>query len=171
MPPVRFKKDAKTPYNRAAGSGSPSHYTDAQYKALEDVKQRTPRLKLGAARPEFANKVMLADGSISDDLDAVRAATQAGDAADVERLRAFNKQHATAVLEGKLSRQLEAERKELLRWANHSQVDELEAMVAEKRFLFIVDVDLIPRIYFQCAVPGNPDVELAEEETPASTEA
>jgi hypothetical protein len=122
MPPVRYAPGTKS-------QRSPSEYTDAQYAALEGVKQTVPRLKLGAARPEFANKVMLADGSISEDLEAVRVAAAKQDPREA------------------------------------GNIQELDAHIAQNRFLFIVDVDLVPRIYFQCATPGNPDVELAAEST------
>ena len=119
MPPVRFAPGTKSP-------ATPSDYTDAQWAALTGVKQTTPKLKYGAARPEFVNRVMLPDGSISDDLAPVRAAAATQDVRE----------------SGNLS--------------------ELESHIAQGRFLFIVDADLVPRIYFQCAVPGNPDVELAD---------
>jgi hypothetical protein len=112
---------------------------------------------------------MLADGSISDDLDAVRAATKAADAADVARLRAFTEEHRAAILAKKLTPAQQVTVRELHRWAQHSQLDELEDAIAQQRFLFLVDADLVTRIYFQCAVPGNPDVELAD--APAATEA
>lgn len=116
MPPARFLPNTKT--------FAPGDLTDAQYKALDGLKQTTPALKKGAARPEFVNKVLLADGTLSDNLDAVRAAalTQARN--------------------------------------EPGNIDELEAEIATGFRLLIVDCDLVPRAYFQCAVPGNPDVEL-----------
>lgn len=137
MPPARFLPGAKVKLYRRGGSAAlaqpgekailaPGDFTDAQYEALEGLKQRTPALKRGAARAEFANKVLLADGTVSDDLTAVRqAATRQGP-----------------------------------RDAGNSV--ELEAHIAQGRFLVVVDVDLVARIYFQCATPGNPDVELAD---------
>lgn len=155
MPPARFLPGAKS-------LGTPSDYTDAQWKALEGVKQKTPKLRFGAARPEFMNQVMLADGSISTDLEAVRAAAAAADVGDKSALEQFLAANKDAIVADTLP----VKEKELLvrlrSAAAHNLVDELEAMIAEERFLFIVDVDLVPRIYFQCAVPGNPDVELAD---------
>lgn len=118
MAPVRFLPGTKSP-------ASPSDYTDAQYRALEAVKQTTPPLKFGAARPEFVNHAMLADGSIVSDLTPIAAAAATQRANEPGNL------------------------------------DELNAHIAEGRFLFIVDCDLIPRIYFQCHTGNNPDVELA----------
>src|SRR5689334_22873920 len=82
MRPARFLPGTKSP-------STPSDYTDAQYKALDKLKQTTPALLYGAARPEFANKVLLADGSVSDDLNAVRQACAAAEADNREQLRQF----------------------------------------------------------------------------------
>lgn len=120
MPPVRFLPGTHSP-------GTPSVYTDAQWAAMNAVYQTELRLRYRAAKPEFVNKVMLADGSISTDLDAVRAAAR--------------DQHQR----------------------EPGSIDELEAHIAEKRFLIIVDCDLVPRIYFQCAVQGNPDIEILSD--------
>lgn len=157
MPPVRFAPGTKSP-------ATPSDYTDAQYKALDAVKQTTPRLKFGAARPEFMNHVMLPDGSISADLAPVRIAATAGALADRASYRAFIDQHRDAILDESLEPSLKEQFIRLRSASKHDLVEELEAHIAEQRFLFIVDADLVPRIYFQCAVPGNPDVELATDD-------
>lgn len=157
MRPARFLPNTKSP-------ATPSDYTDAQWKALDGVKQKDPPLRLGAARPEFANKVMLPDGTISDDLGAVRAGIAAAMAADRNALAAFTAAHTSAIVDDTLT---PAQRQQLIRLradAKHPLGDEFEDAVAQGRFLFIVDVDFVPRIYFQAAVPGNPDVELLPAE-------
>jgi hypothetical protein len=154
MPPVNYGTQTKS-------ATTPSEYSDAQYAALEGVKQRTPALKFGAARPEFANKIMLVDGTISDNLDAVRAALPAAEQKDRAAFAAFKQQHADAVLNDTIAPELMAQFVTLRDLARHSRIDEFEDHVGQARFLFIVDADLVPRIYFQSAVPGNPDVELA----------
>jgi hypothetical protein len=135
MPPVRFLPGTKVKLYAPGGATpaqpgergnlAPGDFTDAQYEALEGLKQTNPPLKFGAARPEFVNQFLLADGTLSTDRDAVSKAA-----------------------------------------ANQSPVEtgnlwELNAHLAENRFLIVVDCDLVPRCYFQCATPGNPDVELA----------
>lgn len=127
MPPARFAPGTKSP-------STPSDYTDAQWAALEKVKHTSPKLKLGAAKKQFINQVMLADGRVVKDLAVVRKAAATVPATEPGNLA------------------------------------ELEAMLAQKRFLIIVDVDHIPRIYFQAYTgrdrktgkPLNPDLEYAE---------
>lgn len=155
MPPVNYGSHKKSP-------GTPSEYTDAQYQALNALKQRTPSLVYGAARNEFVNHVLRADGTIDTDLSVVRAALVQADQDDVTRLNAFTAQHKDDILRGTLSKDLLIELRDLQFWANHSQTDEFDDHVAQQRFLFVVDVDFIPRIYFQCVTPTNPDIEFVD---------
>lgn len=157
MPPVRFAPNTKSP-------STPSDYTDAQYAALEGVKQTTPKLRFGAARPEFMNHAMLADGSITADLAPIRAAAAAATIADRAAYRAFVDAHRDAIVDESLEASLKQQFIVLRSASKHDLAEELEAHIAEQRFLFIVDADLVPRIYFQCAVAGNPDVELATDD-------
>lgn len=152
MPPVKYAEGTKSP-------GTPSEYTDAQWKALERVKQTTPRLKYGAARAEFVNKVMLPDGTISDDLEAIRVATMKHDDDDLKRLDSFTAEHRDDILRGRLTPGLRAQLTDLQYWANHSQVGELEDHIAQQRFLLIVDANNVVRIWFQCVTPDNPDID------------
>lgn len=125
-----------TPVN--AGTPKPgSYFTEEQLVALETLKQ--PGLELGAARAEFVNKVLLPDGSMSSDIDAVVSAAQA---------------RVPAILGGDTSNPA------VLRAAADAaaKVQEIHAHIGEERFLFVVDQEQVPVIYFQCAVPGNPDV-------------
>lgn len=130
MPPARFLPGTKSP-------GTPSDYSDAQWKAIEALKHSDPPLRLGAAKQRYVNHVLRADGSISADLDPVRAAA------------------ATIPL------------------TESGNLTELEAHLAQERFLIIVDADQVPRIYFQCFTglangkPKNPDLELARRRSSA----
>lgn len=141
---------------------TPSEYTDKQYKALDKLKQLDPPLKLGAARAEFANKILLVDGTLSSDLDAMRAAVAAEQAEDRTTLRAFQTEHTQAILDDTLAPELKPRYTDLRTWGNHDWLAEVDDSIAQGRFLFVVDARMTPRIYFQCAVPGNPDVELAD---------
>jgi hypothetical protein len=83
----------------------------------------------GIARAEHVNKVLLPDGTLSTDLAPLREAVRVAADRDFPRYRHLG--------------------------------PELEAMVAQKRFLFIPREDSsggLSIIYFQCAVPGNPDL-------------
>jgi hypothetical protein len=137
--------------------GPPSAYTDEQHAALEGLAQ--PGLRLRAARAEFAGKLLLADGTISDDVDGMVAAAAAFDkglaasrAAFVAHLREANPALAAAAVD-------RAAAAAGLNAVNKAA--EAAAMLAEQRFLFIVDGAGVPIIYYQCAVPGNPDIEPA----------
>jgi hypothetical protein len=140
--------------------GTPSAYTEQQWRALEGLKH--PGLKLRAARAEFAGKLLLADGTVSNDIDAMRAAAAEFDqklaasrAAFVAQLRETNPGLAAAALD-------RAAAAAGLNPVNKAA--EAATMLAEKRFLFIVDGGGVPLIYYQCAVPGNPDIEPALSE-------
>lgn len=161
MPPVKFATpDAQSP---ALAAVHRSEYTDAQWRALDRVKQTSPALKLGAARNEFVNKVMLHDGTISDDLDDIRRATVQADKDDLVRLEEFTRTHRDDILKGTLDRELRPQLTDLQYWANHSQTNELEEHIEQKRFLFIVDANKVVRIYFQCVTEDNPDIEYAND--------
>jgi len=155
MRPPRYLPGTKSP-------GTPSEYTDAQYRALDALKQTSPELLRGAAGAEFVNKVLLADGTISSDLAPVRAAAAAADQEGPEKLKAFGAEHHDAIVAGTLAPDLRAQLVELQREASHARVDELEDHLAQERFLLVVDADQIVRIWFQCAVDHNPDVHLAD---------
>lgn len=142
---------------------TPSEYTDKQYKALNGLKQLDPPLKYGMARAEFVNKILLPDGTISDDLAGMRAAVAKSDAEDTALFREFQSKHTQAILDDTLSPELRAQYVDLKYWGVHDFVKEVEEHLAQNRFLFVVDAAMTPRIYFQCAVPGNPDMQLAEE--------
>lgn len=143
---------------------SPSEYTDLQYAALENLKERELPLRYHMARAEFANKVLLADGTISDDLAAVRAAVEKAQVSDLAAWRKFRTEHGEKILDNKLEPELKDEMSLLQTHGLRQFIDEFEAAVQEGRFLHVVDVDLVPRIYFQCAVDGNPDIELIKPE-------
>lgn len=112
-------------------------YSQEQLAALETMKQ--PGLELGAARPEFVNKALNPDGHIDQDPSAVVARAQA----DLSRILA-----------------IEPKTPAVLRDATRAseRLAEIQEHIAQNRFLFVLDDDGFPLIYFQCAVPGNPDV-------------
>jgi len=112
-------------------------YTTEQLAALEEMKQEG--LELGAARAEFVNKILQADGTVSDDI--ANIAREAG-------------QRVADILSGDTSDPV------VLQSATEAarKAKEIDAMIAEDRFLFIAGDDGLPIIYFQCATPGNPDV-------------
>ena len=85
-------------------------------------------VRLGAVRPEFANRMLMPNGVLSDEVDAMMSV--------------------------------------VLSLADPVKVNEVNAMLGERRFLFVLDDDGVPHTYFQCAVPGNPDVE--RDESPES---
>lgn len=127
-------------------SEGPLLYTKEQLETLETLKHEG--LRLGAARAEYVNHVLAPDGSVSSETGSMQASVReimadllAGDTSDPELLAAAT----SLAIKGK----------------------EIEAHIAENRFLFVVSENCIPLIYFQCAVPGNPDV---EEMNPAPAE-
>jgi hypothetical protein len=116
--------------------GVPDH-GDTGNTALPNMLQ--PDLALGAARPEFVNRVLCPDGSLlSDTADMVANAIE----------RATAQMMSAAVDDVSVQYAIETALK----------VKELQAHIAENRFLFVVDAELANPIYFQCATPGNPDV-------------
>jgi hypothetical protein len=125
--------DAGTPV-----TGPYSSYTAEQLVALERMKDRA--YALGIARAEFVNKVLFPNGDVSDDIvgvvDAVRAALvgilNTGDLTDPAQL----------------DRAAVAARR----------TKEVAEHIAQGRFLFVVDVDRLPVVYFQCVVEHNPDL-------------
>lgn len=167
MIPARFAPGTKS-------KSTPSDYTDKQYAALEGLKCKDPELRFGAARQEFVNHVLLADGTISDDLKAVGAACVAAQTAYKAALQEFIQKHQEDILQDTLTDEGKMVHARLKSAARHALLDEFEAAVQQNRFLFIVDIDLVPRIYFQCFTGVddkgkslNPDVEIAV--TPAAT--
>lgn len=118
-------------------SGPYSSYTAEQLAALETMKDRT--YTLGIARAEFVNQVLAPDGSLSTDVEPMRAAVReslsdllAGDLTDPDTLESAKRA---------------AER-----------VRELADHLGQQRFLFVVDAELQPIVYFQCATAENPDL-------------
>jgi hypothetical protein len=112
-----------------------SHYTNEQLATLETLKD--PGYVLGIARAECANTILCPDGSRSTDIESMRAAAQ-------ERV-------ASLIAEGTSESLAAAARAaETLR--------EIDSELAQHRFLFIVDADFSPVVYFQCAVAHNPDL-------------
>jgi hypothetical protein len=141
-------------------------YTAAQSKALESMKQ--PGLVLGAVRAEYVNHALDKDGTLLSDIGLVKAAAKAAVAARraelMAALDAFNADtdpdetdtsHANKVSEA--TKALDAA---VLR---HREID---AHVAEGRFLFVLDDDGAPSVYFQCAVLGNPDTDYHDPASP-----
>lgn len=124
----------------AAGTpvkGAYSSYTAEQLVALERLKDR--KFTKGVAAEGHAGQLMLPDGSLSDDvagmIDAVKGrlgAILAGDLTSPARLA-----------EAKVAAE---------------KVQEVVEHIGQGRFLFIVDADLVPVVYFQCAVSHNPDL-------------
>jgi hypothetical protein len=113
-----------------------TNYTAEQLEALEGMKDRA--YTFGIARAEFANTLLLPDGSHSTDLERMKAAVKAtladilsGDTSDPKVL-----ERATA--------------------ASRAAIEVAEH-ITQKRFLFIVDGNCLPVIYFQCATPDNPE--------------
>ncbi len=125
-----------------------TNYTDEQLATLETLK--TGVHVHGIARDEHANQILLPDGRLTNDLDAMRTAAQE----NVRRTAA------------ELLAATRATRPAARAAANAAQdlVDEIEDHIAQQRFLFIVDESLTPRIYFQCAVEGNPDTPMLTSE-------
>jgi hypothetical protein len=155
MRPPTYAPGTKSP-------STPSEYTDAQYRALDGLKETGIPLLRGAARAEFVNKVLMPDGTISDDLAPVRAAAAEAEQEGPAKLRAFGDAHHDEILAGTLSPELRVQLAELQREASHARVDELEDHLAQQRFLLVVDADNVVRIWFQCAVEHNPDVHHAD---------
>jgi hypothetical protein len=140
-----FKKSPETP----------SEYTDAQYKALDALKE--PGLKYGMARTEFANKVLLADGTISTDLKSVQVATKNADDADTAAWRAFRMEHADEILDGTLDPELKAQLQDLRYHGVKQLTKELDEHIDSGKFLIVVDADLVARIYFPIVDEQHPD--------------
>jgi hypothetical protein len=135
---------ASTSQKRNISAGTPitdplsgyTSYTAEQLGALEGMKD--PAYTFGIARAEFANTMLLPDGTHSTDLEPMRTAAKraredilAGDTSD------------PAVLER--ARRVAALGQEI---SDH---------ILQKRFLFIVDRNYLPVVYFQCATPDNPE--------------
>jgi hypothetical protein len=148
MPVVNYGSFKKSPE-------TPSEYTDAQYKALDALKE--PGLKYGMARTEFANKVLLADGTISTDLKSVQVATKNADDADTAAWRAFRMEHADEILDGTLDPELKAQLQDLRYHGVKQLTKELDEHIDSGKFLIVVDADLVARIYFPIVDEQHPD--------------
>ena len=120
------------------GSRKALAYTAEQEATLASMKLDGLPEGRHAARAEFVNRVLRPDGSIGD-LAEMRAAAQ-------EEVTTILSSGATD--SASLQKAMDASRK----------LEEIDAMAAQNRFLFVVDENHLPVIYFQCAVPGNPDV-------------
>lgn len=146
---------------------TPSDYTDAQWAAVQELLHTKPKLRFNAARKEYVNSVLLANGKISKDLAAVRDAAVKADADDKAAYHAFVKALEPEIALDDLSPELRKQYVNLKSEARHSITDELEDAIAQQRFLLVVDAARVPRIYFQCFTgvkggkPLNPDLELA----------
>jgi len=151
MPAARIVAGTKSPE-------TPSIYTDAQWRALPNLFVKDRELLYNAARAEFVNKVLLPDGTVSEDLAPLRAATSQADQDDLARLTKFTSARQEDILRGKLTTAEQLELRDLQYWANHSQAEELESHLAQQRFLLVVDANNVVHIWFQCAVDHNPDV-------------
>jgi hypothetical protein len=113
-------------------------YTAEQHAALEALK--VPDLFPGMAREEFVNAALAPDGTVIPDAEG--------------QLIAAAKERAAEILSGDLSDPSVLE--DATRAAR--LVQEVVDHVAERRFLFVVDVHMTPVVYFQCAVAHNPDL-------------
>jgi hypothetical protein len=111
-------------------------YTAEQLEALEGMKDRA--YTFGIARAEFANTMLLPDGSHSTDL---------------EPLKTAPKQQIDGILAGDTSDPQVLERARRVAAIGKDISDH----ILQKRFLFIVDRHYMPVIYFQCATPDNPE--------------
>lgn len=126
-------------------TGPYSSYTAEQLAALETMKDRA--YTLGIARAELANTVLHPDGTTSDDVTTVINAAREALAAllAVEPKTAATLRDATVAA---------------------ARIEEIVDHVAQHRFLFVVDAQGLPVVYFQCAVDENPDLPMAVAEHP-----
>lgn len=158
MGKVNYSAFKKTP----GPNGTPSEYTDLQYKALDKITKTDRPLRLRAARPEYMNHILLPDGTISADVQAMLTAVEKQQKIDRDAFVSFQKENTQAILDDALSPDLRQTYIELKQWGNHDWLTEVTSAIQESRFLFVVDANMTPRIYFQCDVPNNPDVEPLE---------
>lgn len=156
---------------RTKSAGTPGYFTDAQYRALDALKETDTKLLRGAARGHFVNQVLLADGTVRgvDVLESVRSAAAKAERVDQAELRKFTAEHQAEILADSLTPELRRDLVNLRTAAAYRRVEELEDSLAQQRFLIVVDVDLVPHTYFQCFTglddkgrPKNPDVDLFE---------
>jgi hypothetical protein len=128
-----------------------THLTQEQWAALE--KSLDPNAPVRAAKAELVNHFILPDGSIV-----------AGDEHQGDTLSLMQKRHeeatvaAHAALDSESADPVETQR--LLESATRARfrVAEVKDHFEQGRFLIAVDEEGEPVTYFQCAVPGNPDV-------------
>jgi hypothetical protein len=134
------KLTAGTPVIGAYGS-----YTAEQLATLETMKDRS--YTLGIARAEFMNTILNPDGSTSGDIEAM-----------VEAARA----QLAGILAGELTDPATLAKAKIAA----EFVKEVVDHVKQNRFLFVVNTDNLPVVYFQTAVDGNPDLPMAVAEHP-----
>lgn len=124
----------------AAGTpvtGEYSNFTAEQLRTLEEIKDRS--YALGIAPAKYANHVLLPDGKIVKETSALASAAKAA--------------HKEA-LSGDL-----ADPAVLIRASvAAAKVQEITDALAQERFLFVVNADGLPVVYFQCATSDNPDL-------------
>jgi hypothetical protein len=113
-----------------------TNYTAEQLEALEGMKDRG--YTFGIARAEFANTMLLPDGTHATDLEPMKAAA---------------KQQVAGILAGDTSDPQVLERARRVAAIGKDISDH----ILQKRFLFVVDRHYMPVIYFQCATPDNPE--------------
>lgn len=147
-----------------------AHWTIEQLAKIDEIKD--DRFELGIAKAKYVNHVLEPDGTLHADLDKIRRAS-----ADV--LKEFDGRIADAKkgvekANNAMLRATKANRKQLrgvanealaeLGAANQAQlaaaahINQIDDHVDEGRFLFVVNELGVPVVYFQCAVPENPDL-------------
>lgn len=115
-----------------------AHVTTQQWDALEAMKD--PAYSVGVARAEFANTLLLPDGSRSTDIGVVQQAAQEQYDAAMDGADMTDPDHLTAISDAARTVQTVA---------HH---------IGLARYLFIVNQDGMPVVYFQCGTPDNEDV-------------
>jgi hypothetical protein len=119
-------------------------YTQEQRDTLETMKDRA--YALGIARAEFANHLLHPDGTVSDDPELMLTAAR-------ELVRNFAAAGSSKDLR--------------MAAALAQKVEEIEEHITQGRFLFVLDADALPVIYFQAAVSHNPDLPALAADAPA----
>lgn len=117
--------------------GEYSSYTAEQLEALEEMKDT--KYALGIAQSKYVNHVLHPDGSVTKDVSGLERSVKAtlkehlsGDLTDPDVL---GKAQAVA-----------------------RKAQEVSDHIAQKRFLFVVNNEGEPVVYFQCATKDNPDL-------------
>jgi hypothetical protein len=126
----------------AAGTpvtGEYDSYTAEQLQALEEIKDRS--FALGIAPAKYANHVLLPNGKIVKDVASLEEA-------------------AAAAHKRVLSGDLTSPAVLIAAAQAAAKLQEVQDHIAQKRFLFVVDADGLPVVYFQTATKNNPDLPL-----------